>query len=852
MADPTSEELARSIQELTEALNGLGVTANSGRDKFERSVDAMFKIKGAGKAVVDSFSGAANAATKLTKRLYEGEQGAKILGDAFEEVATAVGGLMLVLGPFGKIGKIAGVALMALGKYANLAAQQSDRLYKSYQDLGKIGMTTTGGLASVAESAYKLGYGLNEIDLQKFNQLMTDSAESLAMLSTSAGAGRKRFADFTTTIVRSDLRRQFMNLGMEVDDINRAAANYVEMEASRGRARGLTDQQLRDGTVRYIENLDTLSRLTGVQAKDMQAQMDANRRQERFQAYLMKVERTQGREARENIEANMAVVARQFPDLAQGLMDIASGIPDTEAAGRAFMSGMGRIPQLMTQRIGGGLQEIGEAAKRTSNRFGETYGRVGIFNETFGNLYEMNKAAGMTMVDYNKAIEAAIKERDELRKGTAKDVDAQTKLRISQMNQRDSLQGLVNLGVAPVTSSFMSLNTALEKLLSFLPGTPKATGGGAGGPRPPTTGGVPGGGEAAGTLGSIRDMIGRAESRGDYNVLVGGKKQDLTNMTLSQVYDLQKTMMQRGSGFESSAVGKYQFTYGTLRSMANKLGMDPATTKFDQATQDRLADELIIQQGYNKYAAGAMSKEKFLRSLSTQWAGLPMDQSGRSFHAGVGTNKATMGYDEAMKSFGTGGISRGPESGYTARLHGTEAVVPLPDGKSIPIDVAGLSRQIKDMILNLSDDRYLNVGGLDTHGGFQAGGLRTFDNNLTKMIMERLGLTDIRSKRLINLSGIGTNMRLGDVDIGSSMGGGFMRGEIANQVAKLVEGGTPLEQALEKTTQEFSRAMQEFVQQRTGPDGRGMQELINQLKEMVELQRQNNSTQSRILQVTTN
>lgn len=37
--------------------------------------------------------------------------------------------------------------------------------------------------------------------------------------------------------------------------------------------------------------------------------------------------------------------------------------------------------------------------------------------------------------------------------------------------------------------------------------------------------------------------------------------------------------------------------------------------------------------------------------------------------------------------FAEGGISTGPLSGYQAQLHGTEAVVPLPDGKTIPVDV---------------------------------------------------------------------------------------------------------------------------------------------------------------------
>ena len=41
------------------------------------------------------------------------------------------------------------------------------------------------------------------------------------------------------------------------------------------------------------------------------------------------------------------------------------------------------------------------------------------------------------------------------------------------------------------------------------------------------------------------------------------------------------------------------------------------------------------------------------------------------------------------RSFSMGGVASGPNSGYPAVLHGTEAVVPLPNGRSIPVEMSG-------------------------------------------------------------------------------------------------------------------------------------------------------------------
>ena len=57
------------------------------------------------------------------------------------------------------------------------------------------------------------------------------------------------------------------------------------------------------------------------------------------------------------------------------------------------------------------------------------------------------------------------------------------------------------------------------------------------------------------------------------------------------------------------------------------------------------------------------------------------------------------------RKYSQGGIARGRDSGYGAVLHGTEAVVPLPNSRSIPVDLKGAVGGQNNVTVNV------NMGG---------------------------------------------------------------------------------------------------------------------------------------------
>jgi muramidase (phage lysozyme) len=205
---------------------------------------------------------------------------------------------------------------------------------------------------------------------------------------------------------------------------------------------------------------------------------------------------------------------------------------------------------------------------------------------------------------------------------------------------------------------------------------PTATGAATPGYERPTAG-------QAGSLAQIRELIAGVESKGNYNVVVGGKEYPLTTMTIQEVMNLQRQLIGKG---KMSAAGKYQVMYQTLAEVVGKMGLK-YDQKFDAGVQDQIADFLIQRRGYMQYAksATAEAKERFLTNLSKEWAGLPSGPSGESYHKDVGNNKAHIGWNEALAKFGDGGIVNHSQMARVGEK-GPEAIITLKNG-SVPVTI---------------------------------------------------------------------------------------------------------------------------------------------------------------------
>lgn len=136
----------------------------------------------------------------------------------------------------------------------------------------------------------------------------------------------------------------------------------------------------------------------------------------------------------------------------------------------------------------------------------------------------------------------------------------------------------------------------------------------------------------------LLELIASKESGGDYNIVYGGKRINVTEMSVNDVIAWQKNSTQN-EGAASSAVGKYQIIRKTLTGLKEELGLS-GDELLDEAMQDRMAVALLERRGYDDYLAGDLSESRFMKNISMEWASMPKDGSGVSYYAGDGLNKA--------------------------------------------------------------------------------------------------------------------------------------------------------------------------------------------------------------------
>jgi len=218
----------------------------------------------------------------------------------------------------------------------------------------------------------------------------------------------------------------------------------------------------------------------------------------------------------------------------------------------------------------------------------------------------------------------------------------------------------------------------------------------------------------------------RTKQQTKYNQAVAGmpKLLQLQMQKTQKVRDIELQMTQNrvlrdelaAKGLEENAAFIAQKD-AELNLMRSQLTLAKRLANETVAAKDQLVDTFAtsMQSAINGLIQGTMTlKDAFksmaqavLQQLAQILAQMMAMRIMGSFFPGFGAFMGTPAREGGImrspgyRAYADGGVATGPNSGYPAMLHGTEAVVPLPNGRSIPVEMSGGAGGTNNVTINV-------------------------------------------------------------------------------------------------------------------------------------------------------
>ena len=658
----TPEEINEAIRAYNDALlNANGDLTKVSKTTVDAFNDAKAGIKNYTFQLNQSLKQLGNSVLGLGTQMLKGEQGASVYNKSIEAGAEAIDSFAA---KFGFLGKLIGNLITAGAKYVVEVNKQSDSLFKAYQDLSRAGAANAGGITTVYKQMQQFGYNIEE--LGDFGKLIKENSESLAIMGGTVNQGVKQFGNLAEGVQRSGLQTQFMNMGMTVDQINVGMAGYLKIQNQTGSAAKQNNQQLIQGAAAYIEQLDILTKLTGKSAEELIKEQEANLSNERYALHYRELKQKADAgdlAAQDQLAAETLALSQVTGDTKTAFQDTMAGYAaSSEQSAKLFIT----APEV-AQKLASGLKDVADtnatfdllkdSSTRTMNQFGELGKATGDLGKTFLSVKDMmgfESQKGTAEERYA----AAKKELEQQKKNLDGATANQVQMRQDQMETTRASQNLVNLGIKPVTAAMQKLAGATESVVSKIPGTGAKTGtSGSGRGGDPSGGGFfsqifgPGGGAGGG-----QDTSGLKLKAG---ATAGGES---TEGLVALAYQIQEKLG-----------GDLKYFSGL-----NDIGRDGNSRHKTGEAID------IVLNDPEKYAS-ALSMIKGLPGVGFA----QYEKAGQRNPNGSVASGDHIHAEVPKAEFG--GILSGPKSGYQAMLHGDEAVVPLAGGRSIPVEMPGLT-----------------------------------------------------------------------------------------------------------------------------------------------------------------
>ena len=378
-----------SSRQVFDEMSMAGSSADLLKNKFLDLGGNSLKAQAGLQLFVAGVEGVTKSLSTYSTALYKGERGAAVSAKALTDLATPILGVVNTLGTIISIGSFfvpggifvkglvaAGGGLLSLGanagklalKFNTIAAEQADKLFKSFNELSTVGAAGAEGMDGVFTMLQTMGMSVAEIE--EFNKLIVSSGGKLALMGTTAAEGAKEFSAVAGGLYKSDLGRQLEMLGINAGEQREAALAYMNIQARTGQMQLKSTRQLIEESAKFAKELDLAAQLTGQTRKEQQAAREAAMAETRFRAALIDAEQRGDKEemARLQQAQRMAAIAKGMGDERgfTGILQAAAGggaLATPEAVAAEMTYGVNQIlsqPNLTDAQM---LEQMGASVK---------------------------------------------------------------------------------------------------------------------------------------------------------------------------------------------------------------------------------------------------------------------------------------------------------------------------------------------------------------------------------------------------------------------------------------------------------------------------------------------------------
>ena len=597
----------------------------------------------------------------LGMSMVNGESGAAVYNNAISQGAKTFSSWVSKI-PY--VGKALGAVAEAAATYENAVADQADALFKSYQDISRSGIAT--GMNDAFKNLQDAGYTMKEIG--QYGQLMKENSGVLATLGGTTAQGAAAFAAASKNIKNSGLETQFMRMGMTVNDINSGMANYIKQQQISGSIQQQDDKQIAASATDFIMQQDRLTKVTGLTADQQNKIYEGALAQEQFAAKTFQLQQRAAagdEKAKAELKRNQELIAfataKGGPEAAKQAQLYIAGAVNSKGY-QQFQRSFASTAEYLDK----GGTDVGKAQNLLvgdAKKLAQDQSRLGIygkFNEVFTPIQEVGKLAAASTKDFAEANKDATAQQEKQIAAADGATGAMVDLTKDQRDITQSAEHVINKGVPTVLKGLSGLAGVTQQLTGVLGEIAGKQGQVGGGTTLLNKTGITGGG--APTVSPITPPAGAGSANIDSLINFSGGTGDKTHFQQLNPTVLNNFVQMASSYFSNT--GKKLQVNSAFRSME---------------------EQAKVNSGGNPRAAPGKSLHNVGKALDINSSQVSeLQSSGLLGQYGFSPLNGDPPHIQ-MPSAATGGILSGPMGGYQAMLHGNEAVVPLPDGKTIPL-----------------------------------------------------------------------------------------------------------------------------------------------------------------------